>query len=322
MIYLKFYQSVVSILGAINSNINIAVAVSGGADSLALCFLFDKLVKEHGGNFCCVTIDHQLRRESSSEAQKVNEILNYHNIKHYILPWIGEKPKANIQENARIARYKLLADFCKQHSIGYLATGHQKNDQAENFIIRLEHGSGIYGLSGIPQMTDLNGVTVIRPLLKFSKEELQGFLVSEGIKWIEDPSNQNEHFARVRIRKVLSQYPGFIDKIATASINLSRAKEVVEYMLQNSLNDLVNYPQSNIATFSFDKFNQLPQEIKFRMLAKLLQEIGGNLKPARGERIENLIAKIQAGLAFKASTLAGCLIKRKREQIIITREVS
>lgn len=320
MIYLKFYQSIASILGAINNNINIAVAVSGGSDSLALCFLFDKLVKEHGGNFYCVTIDHQLRRESSSEAQKVNEILNYHNIKHYIVPWIGEKPKANIQENARIARYKLLADFCKQHSIGCLATGHQKNDQAENFIIRIEHGSGIYGLSGIPQMTDLNGVTVIRPLLNFSKEELQSFLLSEGVEWIEDPSNQNEHFARVRIRKVLSQYPEFIDKIATASVNLSRAKEVVEYMLQNSLRELVSYPGSNVATFSVDKFNQLPQEIRFRMLAKLLQEIGGNLKPARGERIENLIAKIQAGLAFKASTLAGCLISRKREQIIIMEE--
>lgn len=320
MIYLKFYQSIASILGAINNDINIAVAVSGGSDSLALCFLFNKLVKECGGNFCCVTIDHQLRRESSSEAQKVNEILSYHNIKHYIIPWVGEKPKANIQENARIARYKLLADFCKQHSIGYLATGHQKNDQAENFIIRIEHGSGIYGLSGIPQMTEINGVSVIRPLLKFSKDELQSFLMAEEIKWIEDPSNQNEHFARARIRKVLNQHPEFIDKIATASINLSRAKEVVEYMLQNSLSDLVNYPQSNRATFSFEKFNQLPQEIRFRMLSKLLQEIGGNLKSARGERIENLISKIEAGVAFKASTLGGCLISRKREQIIIMEE--
>ena len=320
MIYSKFYQSILSDLGNLENGLNIAVAVSGGSDSMALSILFNRLIKEYNGKLHCVTINHQLREESDIEAIKVREILRSYDINHHIIPWIGPKPKSNIQENARLARYKLLTEYCHQHGIKYLATGHQKNDQAENFIIRADHGSGINGLSGIPKVTIMNDITIIRPLLEFNKKELQEFLESQNIEWIEDPSNQNEQFTRVKVRNLLKQYPEWIDKLNVVSKNLPRAKECVDHMLNNSIKELVTYPIQDSAVFEFTKFNELPQEIRFRMLAKLLQDIGGNLKPARAERIEGLMAKIELGMKFKASTLAGCLIRRKKEQIIIKLE--
>lgn len=300
-------------------NSKIAVAVSGGSDSLALCVLLNQFVKEYGGQLHCLTINHQLRNDSLSEAIKVGEILKELGINHHIIPWEGDKPKSNIQEEARIARYNLLTEYCHNHDISYLATGHQKNDQAENFIIRLEHGSGVYGLSGIPSIGEFNKIKIIRPLLSFTKQELQDFLISQNIEWVEDPSNQNEKFTRVKIRNILNQYPEWIDKLATVSNNLSKTKDCIEYFLNKSIAELVEHHSSYVA-IKQEGFNELPQEIRFRMLTKLLQDFSSNPKPARGERLENLLAKIETGKAFKASTLSGCLVSRKKDNIIITLE--
>lgn len=315
MIYPKFCQDIQPFL----KNQKLAVAVSGGSDSLALCLLLSWFIKEYGGELHCLTIDHQLRSDSLSEAVIVGEILKGLGISHKIISWEGKKPKSNIQEEARFARYSLLTEYCHKNNISYLATGHQKNDQAENFIIRLDHGSGIYGLSGIPSIGEFNKIKIIRPLLNFTKQELQEFLVSQNIKWIEDPSNMNEKFTRVKIRNILKRYPEWIDKIATVSNNLLKAKDCIEYFLNKSIKELVEI-HSNSVAIKQEGFNELPQEIRFRMLTKLLQDFSNNLKPARGERIENLLAKIETGRAFKASTLSGCLISRKKDNIIITLE--
>ena len=315
MIYSKFLQNISTDL----KGIRIAAAVSGGSDSMALCILLSRFVREYDGELHCITIDHRLRDSSSSEAIRVGKILESLNINHKILPWEGTKPKSNIQEEARLVRYNLLTDYCHQHGILYLSTGHQKNDQAENFIIRLEHGSGVYGLSGIPKLGEFNQIKIIRPLLEFTKEELQNFLESQNIGWIEDPSNKNEKFTRVKIRNILNKHPEWIDKLATVSKNLSRAKDCIEYMLNKAIEELVEI-QHNCITIKQEEFNKLPQEIRFRMVTKLLQDFSKNQKPARGERIENLLAKIATGNAFKASTLSGCLISRKKDKIIIKLE--
>ncbi|MCT4634807.1 MAG: tRNA lysidine(34) synthetase TilS [Rickettsiales bacterium] len=315
MIYSKFCQDIVTPL----KEIQVAVAVSGGSDSVALCILLNRFVKEYGGELHCLTIDHQLRSDSLSEAIKVGEILKKRGVNHQIISWKGKKPKSNIQEEARLARYSLLTEYCHKNNISYLATGHQKNDQAENFIIRLDHGSGVYGLSGIPRIGEFNKIKIIRPLLNFTKQELQEFLVSQNIKWIEDPSNHNEKFTRVKIRNILKQYPEWIDKLATVSDNLSKTKDCIEYFLNKSIKELVEV-HSDFVSIKQEGFNELPQEIRFRMLTKLLQEFSSNLKPARGERLENLLAKIKTGKEFKASTLSGCLISRKKDNIIITLE--
>ena len=301
-------------------NLKVTVALSGGSDSLALVFLLHDFLKVNNGELFCITIDHGLRAESSKEALKVNKILSNYNINHQIIRWLGKKPTSNLQEEARNARYKLLCDFCLENNIDYLATGHQQDDQAENFVIRAEHGSGLYGLSGIPAFTEFNKVKIIRPLLWCSKQMLQDYLRSKNIEWIEDPSNQNEEFTRVRARNFLKQHPEWIVKLANISKNLSRAKDAIEYILEKSFSELVVFADDKTASIELVEFNQLPQEIRFRMILTLLQKISNEPKAARGESVESLLIKLSTGVEFKASTLSQCLIARKKDRIVITHQ--
>ncbi len=320
-ILLRFKAEIFSLLPT-KSEFNIAVAVSGGSDSIALAILLNKVFLETNVKIFCITIDHGLRKNSLEEAEEVGRILMNFDISHQIISWIGKKPLSNIQEAARLNRYRLLTEYCHKNNISYLATGHQQNDQAENFLIRADHGSGLYGLAGIPKISEFNIIKIIRPLLEFNKNELQEFLQQEKITWIEDPSNKNGRFTRVRFRNYLEQHPQWVVKLSNISKNLNRAKECVEYMLNKSIKDLVDFSLKDQVSINYNDFNQLPQEIRFRMLAKLLQIIGNEEKIARGERIEKLINKIELGKDFKASTLGKCLIKRKKDKIIIEPEMA
>jgi tRNA(Ile)-lysidine synthase len=300
----------------------LAIAVSGGSDSLALCLLMQKWLNNHNRRLICITIDHQLRKNSYTEAQKVGETLKSKGLEHHIIQWTGSKPSSNIQENARIARYELLTDYCNKHDIKYLLTGHQQDDQAENFLLRAEHGSGLYGLSGIPKVTEFNNIKIIRPLLNFTKAELQDFLKKQNIEWTEDPSNLNDNFTRVKIRKILSQHPEWNNKFAYTSNNLSRVRECIEYMLNQSIDDFVTLFPQGYASIKTKGFNLLPQEIRFRLIERVLQTISIDKKPPRGERIERLLKKIENLNTLTTSTLAGCLITLKKDILIITREYS
>lgn len=300
-------------------DVKVAVAVSGGSDSLALTLLCFDYLDKNCGKLVALTIDHGLREESSLEAEIVQKLLKDLQITHHILKWEGEKPKSNIQEEARIARYRLLTDFCNENGIKYLLTAHHEDDQAENFIIRAERGAGIYGLAGISKLTEINKIKIFRPLLNFNKKDLQDYLKERNINWIEDPSNNNLNFARVRARKLLAENPAWTKKLATISNNLAKTKEAIDFYVDKEASKLVRFVEDT-AIFSCEEFNKLPQEIRFRMLEKLVQTIGKKNKPSRGERIGNLLEKLSAAESFKASTLGSCLIIKKKHEFIIKPE--
>jgi tRNA(Ile)-lysidine synthase len=304
----------------VNFSKNLAVAVSGGADSMALCFMLKEYLSCYKNiQITAITIDHQLRADSSIEAKKVHELLSENGIRHVIIPWVGVKPKSNVQEEARIARYNLLTNYCRKENIKYLFTAHHKNDQAENFIIRAEYGSKIYGLAGISKISEFNNISIIRPLLSFEKKDLQEFLRVRNINWVEDPSNLNLKFARVRARAILKNNPQLTDILVELTDNMSRAKESIEYAVNMLFNQIVQIFPQNYAVICISEFNHLPQEIRFRLLEKILTFLTSNYK-IRGERIDNLLKKIMDYEDFGASTLAGCLIKKKKDKIIITLE--
>ncbi len=317
-IILKFKQEILKLI-SFESPVKLAVAVSGGSDSLALCFLLHQLLSEINFDLVTITIDHKLRLESSEEAIKTKQILNEYGVDHVTVSWEGEKPSSNLQENARLARYALLADYCHRNDVTYLVTGHQMNDQAENFIIRADHGAGLYGLAGIPSIAMMNNIKIIRPLLNFTKEELQSFLKNKNISWIEDPSNGNPKFVRVRARNFLNKHSKWIVKLANISANLAKTKECIEYFVHKAMDDIVINNDSS-DEINLDKFNELPQEIRFRLIAYIVQKRGKQEKPPRAERIENLLNKLKKGKEFSAATLSHCLIKRKKNIIVITTE--
>lgn len=157
----------------------LAVAVSGGADSIALALLM--------GQICdieAVTVDHGLRAEAADEARFVGEVMARHNIAHTILHWQGEKPSSGIQAAARTARYKLIQDWCTAKNISNLVLAHHLDDQAETFLMRLSRGSGVYGLAAMAEVSTLMGslgsIHMLRPLLHVSKDRLISTLTSMG----------------------------------------------------------------------------------------------------------------------------------------------
>ena len=146
----------------------IAVAVSGGADSLCLTFLLHEWASKRKVQIYAFTVDHGLRKESAEEAKYVHQVLTQKGMAHQTLIWKGKKPTVSVEEKARQARYDLLFDACRKNKIEYLCLAHHQNDQAETFWLRLIRSSGVDGLSAMGECVQRGEITLLRPLLDFS----------------------------------------------------------------------------------------------------------------------------------------------------------
>ncbi|HLU65659.1 MAG TPA: tRNA lysidine(34) synthetase TilS, partial [Kofleriaceae bacterium] len=176
-------------LGPFERRPRLAVAVSGGPDSLCLCLLAHGWAKARGGEVSALTVDHGLRPTSADEARQVAAWLGPRGIDHHVLRWTGAKPATAIQEAAREARYRLLGDWCRAAGVLHLLLAHHLDDQAETVAFRRARGSGPEGLAGMPAVRELAGLRLLRPLLGVPKARLVATLEAAGQAWLEDPSN-------------------------------------------------------------------------------------------------------------------------------------
>ncbi|MGL4371790.1 MAG: tRNA lysidine(34) synthetase TilS, partial [Alphaproteobacteria bacterium] len=184
----------------------VAVAVSGGSDSLALLVLLKAWSETKGKSLVALIVDHRLRLQSSQEALQVLEWARQFGIQGKILTWEGDKPLGGIQAKAREKRYELLATYCWKHGVQSLFLAHHQDDQLETFLLRQEKQSQPYGLACMSALSQRLGIRLVRPLLSFSKERLRATLKKEGMPWVEDPSNQEIRFSRVRMRHRLTTF--------------------------------------------------------------------------------------------------------------------
>lgn len=215
----------------------VLVAVSGGSDSIALLLLANIWSLKKNVSLQAITIDHGLRAEAAAEAAFVAGVCAGLNIPHVTLAWEGIKPSFGIQEAARQSRYSLMDDFAHEIGADIILTGHTKDDQLETVMMRAlrfsESGDG-RGLSGMSRKTELyGGVKVVRPLLTKTRSELREFLVEMAQPWIEDPSNLDESYERVRIRRSLEKDSRRRDQLsrfakACASLRSIMARQVAE----------------------------------------------------------------------------------------------
>jgi tRNA(Ile)-lysidine synthase len=191
----------------------VVVAVSGGGDSMALLLLAEAWAGKHGHDLHAVTIDHGLRPEAAAEAAFVASVCVRHGIDHTTIAWHGRKPDAGLPQAARLARYELIESHAQAIGADLVLTAHTADDQAETVAMRLargEAGSGLgRGLAGMARLTRLPGGTLLgRPLLAVDRAELRTYLREVGQAWIEDPTNQDESYERVRVRRALGAEPG------------------------------------------------------------------------------------------------------------------
>jgi tRNA(Ile)-lysidine synthase len=278
------------------------VAVSGGADSLALLLL---AADARPGDIEAATVDHGLRPESRAEAEAVGDLCEQLGVPHAILAieW-DVPPSAALQEQAREVRYGALAGWMGERSLASVATGHHADDQAETLLMRLNRGSGIRGLSGMRPLAVVPGhpdLQLLRPLLGWRRTELECVCEQADLIPIQDPSNSNERFERVRVRRALAD-ADWLDQAALArsAANLADADDAVEWAAAMEWTRFAEVGEGAITY----RPSAAPAEILRRIVARAIEELGTEGSPGdlRGRELDRLLADLHAG---NTSTLRG-----------------
>lgn len=282
----------------------LAVAVSGGADSLALVLMAKEQLSVYGYKIIALTVNHGLRKSAQSEAEYVAQIMQLNNIEHHILVWQGEKPQSGIEEAAREARYSLIKKWCDENKVKVLLVAHHLYDQAETFLMRLQRGSGLQGLCAIREVSEYNGLKILRPLLNTNPHVLKNYLSAKNIKWIEDESNQDTKYLRNKIRKflpTLSENIGITaERISEATANLQSADDFIESQVDKLFGQSVLQYGSEVFCFAHNEYLKWHTEIKFRIIARLC-------KRQYIPRADSIMATVNAlnKLPFNGLTLGG-----------------
>ena len=196
-------QDCEKLFAALRDECHVALAVSGGSDSMALLRLAEQWSK-NSVKISVLTVDHGLRPGAAAEAQQVAEWCAALSLVHQILRWEGVKPKAGLQAKARAARYDLMSAWCVANGASFLVTRHTMDDQAETVLMRQARTDTAESLAGIWETANWNGVKLLRPLLGQHRAELRAYLKCIGQPWLDDPSNEDVKFERVRVRQALA----------------------------------------------------------------------------------------------------------------------
>lgn len=308
----------------------IAVGVSGGADSMALCFALSEYFKDVPAvTIHALSVDHALRAESLGEAQHVaQQLKTLPNVEHHILTWKHEtKLDARIQEKARTARYDLMKEYMHGRNITMLFLGHHIDDQAETFLFRLAKGSGLDGLSCMSVIQKMGeGFVLCRPMLGLSKGDMISFCEARGVDFINDPSNYCDDYARVRLRKsrdILAEEGLSSKRLLVASRRFSRARKALETLSNNAFDECILKNDAVRIVFNLSGLISCPEEIVLRVILQAMSVLQNDTGyGTRLERVENLCADLITQDNFRKRTLGGIIFecKIKDDQFILSLE--
>ncbi len=300
----------------------LAVAVSGGADSLALTLLADRWSRAQGGSVLGLTVDHRLRADSAGEAAQVKAWLGARDIAHRTLVWSRSAGERSSPEAARAARYALLEAACAEAGILHLLLAHQREDQAETLLLRLGRGSGLVGLAAMAAVTERGFGRVLRPLLGIGRARLAATLGAAAQGWIEDPTNRDQSFARPRLRQLAAALAAeglTPERLAATAGRLGRSRGAVESMVAALLARAACLDPAGYARLDPGLWAAAPADIALRALAAMVTTIAGSTYPPRLERLERLAAALAAGLTG-GRTLGGCRLLPRRGALLVCRE--
>jgi tRNA(Ile)-lysidine synthase len=310
------------------------LAVSGGPDSTALLVMAADWAKrlkrrlKRSPKLIAVTIDHGLRSESRREALAVKRLAERLGVAHRSVRWRGEKPGSGLQEAARAARYRLLAQEAVRAGFEHIVTAHTLDDQAETLLFRLARGSGLSGLAGMARTSSLPAcgereIFLLRPLLSIPKARLVATLKEGGIGYNNDPSNRDPRFARTRLRTLLPQLAaeGLDAKaLSRLGVRMRRAEAAIEFAVGAARSALAPAPWRKRGPIAFPakSFRELPAEVGLRLLGRAIAHVG-NEGPVELGKLEVLYESLRAPPAFLRRTLAGALISLRDGRLTVER---
>lgn len=294
----------------------IGVAVSGGSDSMALLHLFHRAFP---GKVSAVTVDHGLRAEATVEAAGVAAFCAQRSIPHAILRWQGPEPTGNLMDQARRARLSLIADWAKVAGITHVLLGHTADDQAESFVMNLARKAGLDGLSGMRSQWEEGGIHWMRPFLHVHRQELRDYLAGQGVHWIDDPSNDNDRFTRVKARKVLKSLAplGITAEILAQSVtHLAAARQALNWALCQALGQSV-VEQAGALNLPIRDYRRMMPDLQRRALVAMIGWMTGGGYTPREVQLFRLGMALDQGAD---ATLAGLRFQHRQDRLHITRE--
>ena len=294
----------------------IGVAVSGGSDSTALLHL----LAAAGLKLAAVTVDHNLRAEAAAEARAVAAICERIGVPHDTLVWQHGEVTGNLMDRARRARYRLIGDWAQRRGIEQIVLGHTADDQAETLLMGLARAAGIDGLCGMRPVWHAHGIHWSRPLLQERRESLRDYLREREIGWVDDPTNDNADFTRIKARQALQALAGLgvtVDGLATVAGNLSAARAALDAQLVQIAEQIV---ETAAGSLTMDRIALLahPGEVQRRLIVAALRWVSSVQYAPRADAVARLIEKVRTG---GDATLSGCRIRAAGALLRITREV-
>lgn len=297
----------------------VAVAVSGGGDSIALLHLVYRAAAHVGWKVAAVTVDHGLRTEAADEAAGVARFCESLGISHTILRWEHGVVTGNLMNEAREARERLIRDWALAQGIVHVAVGHTADDQAETFLMGLARASGLDGLAGMRSFWRRDGVKWSRPLLHHSRADLRAYLVRNGISWVDDPTNEDDRFTRIKARNVLAALAPLgitVESLERSVSHLSVARHALKDTLLAAVKSQVQETAGGLA-ISEAAYTALPMDIRRRFLMASVAWLSGGKYAPREAKQANLLFAINSS---KDATLNGCRFRCKRGAIAMHRE--
>ncbi len=294
----------------------VGVAVSGGSDSVALLHL---MAAAGGGRVCAVTINHDLRAGAAEEARFVAGLCAGLGVPHSVLVWDHGVIAGNLPDAARRARYKLMAGWAAPLGIGRVMLGHTADDQAETVVMGLARGAGLDGLCGMRPWWDLGGVRFERPLLATTRADLRAYLARAGVAWVDDPTNDDVQYQRVRVRKALAMLRPLgvsVEGLGEVARNLAAARQALSVGVAEAALRVVQ-DRAGALILDREALLALPADIGRRLLIAALRWVSAAEYAPRAAAVSRVRVAIELG---RDATLWGCRIRVSDTKVTVARE--
>lgn len=295
----------------------VALAVSGGPDSLALMHLWAdaRTLDPDLPRAVVLTVDHGLRPEARAEADFVGAQAAARGLDHRVLLWTGPKPTANLQAEARAARRRLIFAEAARDGLDTVILAHQADDQAETFLSRLARGSGVRGLSAMAPMREVDGLLLFRPFLDVPRARLAATLAARGVVAVEDPSNRDPRHERARLRLAADLFAAHgltRERLVATAAAMARASQAIEAAVDALFARAGTIHPLGFARIDADTFAAEHAEIRLRLLSRLIGLFGDAIHGPRLDAVEAIDAALTSAGGTVVRTLGGVRIERRR----------
>jgi tRNA(Ile)-lysidine synthase len=296
----------------------LGLAVSGGGDSVAMLRLALDWATARGVGLFVYSVDHGLRPEAADEVRFVAALCQQFGVTHRSMAWGGWNGQGNLSADARRARYDLIANAAHADGVATVLLAHTQDDQAETVLMALARRAGVDGLSGMPVARQDRGLVWQRPLLYVTRQRLRDYLTELGQDWVDDPTNEDSSYERVRMRQsreMLDRLGLTLDALSDVAGNMQRVRAVMDHAVTLALKRHAS-PIAGAVKLAPDVLNE-PAEVQRRLLTHCIAWTAPLAKPARGDEVQRKLADLAEG---RAATLQGCLLLVKKDAFWIVRE--